>query len=454
MKLTSRHLLLVIAMLLASPLTNLGVPAQPARGNSGERLSQENGTDQAGTSTESVASAPRGQGDNWSQQTSGTNNELRSIHFINENEGWAAGANVTLLHTVNGGATWSPVTNTGVDSANGFNAVRMVNEDTVWVGGKACAIRSTNGGTSWSGVQWTATAGIPFQNRLCPASAETGWGVGPGPRTHIRHRLSSSFNISTVFNEVTPEMNDVDFVSADQGWSVGLSGEVIHIASDTLSAQTSGTTQALNGVDMVDSTTGWIVGNNGTILKTTNGGGTWTGQSSGSVAHLRDVSFFDAQNGWAVGDGGTILGTHNGGATWTPEASGVTDDLLGVFAVTATVRYAVGADGTILAAGVVGPDFSLVIEPATLTVNLRQTGSIPVTIVRSGGFARNVTVTAPDTKAIKVKLTPKSQATTGSSVTFDFKVKKKAALGTYDLVFSGRDADGRVRTATVTMTIQ
>ena len=53
-----------------------------------------------------------------------------------------------------------------------------------------------------------------------------------------------------------------------------------------------------------------------------------------------------------------------------------------------------------------------------------------------------------------MKLTPASQSSTGTSVTFDYKVKKKALPGVHELVFAGRDADGRTRTATLTMTIQ
>jgi hypothetical protein len=100
------------------------------------------------------------------------------------------------------------------------------------------------------------------------------------------------------------------------------------------------------------------------------------------------------------------------------------------------------------------PDFALAIDPAGITVNRKQKGSIPVAIERVAGFTGSVTVTAPDTRAIKVKLTPGSQATMGAGVTFDFKVKKKAALGAYDLVFTGRDAEGRERSATLTMTVQ
>ena len=100
------------------------------------------------------------------------------------------------------------------------------------------------------------------------------------------------------------------------------------------------------------------------------------------------------------------------------------------------------------------PDFALALDPAALTVSPKQKGSIPISIVRIAGFSGNVTVSAPDTKAIKVKLTPASQSSTGTSVTFDYKVKKKALPGVHELVFAGRDADGRTRTATLTMTIQ
>ena len=100
------------------------------------------------------------------------------------------------------------------------------------------------------------------------------------------------------------------------------------------------------------------------------------------------------------------------------------------------------------------PDFSLAIDPPAIAVSRKEKGTIPVTIGRVAGFSGNVTVNAPDTKAIKVKLTPASLSTTGSGVTFDFKVKKKAAAGVYELVFTGRDAEGRTRTATLVMTVQ
>jgi hypothetical protein len=100
------------------------------------------------------------------------------------------------------------------------------------------------------------------------------------------------------------------------------------------------------------------------------------------------------------------------------------------------------------------PDFSLATDPAELTAVKGQKGQVEVAVDRIGGFDGRVTVTAPDTRNIKVKLTPAEASTTGASVTFNYKVKKKARPGTYELVFTGEDADGRKRTATLRMVIQ
>ena len=80
----------------------------------------------------------------------------------------------------------------------------------------------------------------------------------------------------------------------------------------------------------------------GTILRTTNGGTTWTSQTSGTTNYLYGVSFTDANTGTAVGDYGTILRTTNGGTTWTSQTSGTTDDLYGVSFTDANTGTAVG----------------------------------------------------------------------------------------------------------------
>src|SRR5439155_26446050 len=104
----------------------------------------------------------------------------------------------------------------------------------------------------------------------------------------------------------------------------------------------------LRGASFVDANTGTVVGDYGTIVRTTDGGNSWTIQVSGTTQNLRAVSFIDANNGTAVGEGGTILGTADGGANWMPQTSGTTLQLRGVSLSDANNGTAVGEGGTIL----------------------------------------------------------------------------------------------------------
>ena len=69
----------------------------------------------------------------------------------------------------------------------------------------------------------------------------------------------------------------------------------------------------LTAAAALDSSTVVAVGAYGTILRTDDGGATWTTQSSGTTNDLYAVSFVDANTGTAVGARGTILRTNTGG---------------------------------------------------------------------------------------------------------------------------------------------
>src|SRR6267142_2457508 len=86
----------------------------------------------------------------------------------------------------------------------------------------------------------------------------------------------------------------------------------------------------LRGASFVDTNTGTVVGEYGTIVRTTDGGNSWTIQASGTTQTLWAVSFTDLNNGTAVGEGGTIVGTTDGGAHWASQPSGTALQLRGV----------------------------------------------------------------------------------------------------------------------------
>src|SRR5437660_8132005 len=49
-------------------------------------------------------------GSTWSPQTSGSNSSLLGVAFPDATNGWAVGSPGTILHTSDGGSTWSPQT--------------------------------------------------------------------------------------------------------------------------------------------------------------------------------------------------------------------------------------------------------------------------------------------------------------------------------------------------------
>jgi hypothetical protein len=118
-----------------------------------------------------------------------------------------------------------------------------------------------------------------------------------------------------------------------------------------------------------------------------------------------------------------------------------------------------GANPDILTAslsglGAASPDFDLFAYPKQVEISRGQKGQFTVLIGRTGRFTGNVTLTASDTSAFQLALSPGSVTSNCTSAGFSFRAAKKAPVGTYHVVFSGRDDSGRVRTATQNLVIK
>jgi photosystem II stability/assembly factor-like uncharacterized protein len=86
------------------------------------------------------------------------------------------------------------------------------------------------------------------------------------------------------------------------------------------------TSRDLNKVCFLDSLNGWLAGDSGTIIKTTNGGQSWSTQNSGTTADIVDLFMLNTNRGWAVAysiaydsAGAYVLQTSDGGAHWRCE---------------------------------------------------------------------------------------------------------------------------------------
>jgi hypothetical protein len=104
--------------------------------------------------------------------------------------------------------------------------------------------------------------------------------------------------------------------------------------------------------------TGFAVGDMGTIIKTTDGGATWTLCFSGTQQPLNSVVFTNDHYGYAAGENGTILTTIDGGSSWVIDPSGTTNILYSMVFTGPTTGYAVGDGGTIINTTSGGTDFT------------------------------------------------------------------------------------------------
>ena len=92
-----------------------------------------------------------------------------------------------------------------------------------------------------------------------------------------------------------------------------------------------GTSADIFDLHFISINIGWVVGSNGTILKTSNGGITWSVQQSNLSSNIYSVCFTDSLHGWVCGPDGNILKTTNGGENWIQKQSGVSENINSIF---------------------------------------------------------------------------------------------------------------------------
>jgi photosystem II stability/assembly factor-like uncharacterized protein len=298
------------------------------------------------------------------------NERLLAVTFTDANTGTAvgfgggvSGGTGIILRTTNGGTTWtyqslgtSYILN-GVSYIHGLHGVSFINAYTGTVVGESGKIfQTTDGGATW-------TCDTFFNNLSAVSFTDANTGTAVGVLAMLR-TTNGGVTWTSQSSGATYSLRGVFFTDANTGTAVGLFAPILRTTNGggTWTSDSSWWTHyCLYGVSFTDANTGTIVGpgliscNNGNcdtldavILRTTNGGVTWTSQSSGTRTSLIAVSFTDANTGTAVGGDGTILRTTNGGATWISQSSGTTDLLTGVSFTDANTGTAVGNNGTIL----------------------------------------------------------------------------------------------------------
>jgi len=246
----------------------------------------------------------------WYSQPSGAAGFALDGVFVlpDGRHGWAVGASGKVLATTNGGVSWSMQTS---GTAANLSGVWFTSTTDGWAVGKAgVMIHTTDGGASWTRVTSINASASEALDHVQFTARDTGWVVGGQASDH--GVIFRTFDRGQTWQRQTPTtfaLHGVSFATTTDGWAVGDNGVV-------LGTHDRGASYDLRAVCFPAVATGWTVGSSGVaglILRSDNGGASWTPQSANTSARLNAVFFIDATHGWAVGENGVILHTSTGG---------------------------------------------------------------------------------------------------------------------------------------------
>ncbi|MCI5055076.1 MAG: YCF48-related protein [Flavobacteriales bacterium] len=223
----------------------------------------------------------------WVTLNSGTTDNLNTVHFVNDNIGYAAGdgtLNATILKTVNGGASW---TAQNISSVYEIESIFFVNQSKGFaLNSNNDLYKTTDGGNTWTYDKhfWGYSGKVYFLD------AQTGF-------------LALSDGGQGIFHKT---------VDGGNTWLDSVTVQGMH---------------NVTSIQFVNSSVGYSCSFGGMVAKTTDGGATWNQVSQPTSNPLRDVYFTSTSAGYVVGSNSgndLILRTTDGGVNWTQESTNAT----------------------------------------------------------------------------------------------------------------------------------
>lgn len=285
-------------------------------------------------------------GRNWEIIETPTDRALYSIRFGDapaNQLGWICGESGLILHTADGGKTWTKQ-ESGTEEY--LFALYALSPTHVYaVGDRSILLETKDGGATWksrkiaqsdTGISEDIALAVqdPVFYDVAFSDEQNGWVVGEfGTIQHTKdggetwEAQQESLLSDTIVDILDlPTLFGVHFVNSQEGIAAGLEGAIVrtHDGGQTWTFETIDEEVAvldpLYAPFLFPDGKGWVIGSGGEVVTAGPGQSTWKRADLGMrlFTWLRGIDFYDHSNGWIVGGFGTILRTEDGGQTWTP----------------------------------------------------------------------------------------------------------------------------------------
>jgi photosystem II stability/assembly factor-like uncharacterized protein len=286
----------------------------------------------------------------WVPQNSGTGDFLYQIHFLNKDTGFVTQETGVIRRTINGGANWN-IIYSGVNDVYHLSFCSPLNA----IGsGYGQILNTWDGGQNWT-VQYSES-GYVFSSVSFP-SAIAGYVSAAGSNTSkIIKTIDGGDSWSVVDTLISSaRISGIQFINQDTGFAVF---EILPLFGRTYDGGVNWTYDTIPsigssfyGLHFSSQGIGYLCGDGGEVFKTTDFGYNWSDVTDpNNSLPLYSIHFTSADTGYVVGgDGwssGVILKTTNGGTTWT-NTPFLSQTYNSVFFPTSNVGYTCGTGGSI-----------------------------------------------------------------------------------------------------------
>jgi photosystem II stability/assembly factor-like uncharacterized protein len=255
----------------------------------------------------------------------------QDLSFINENTGWLIHLYGLIFRTTNGGNNYSRMDSVYIGS---FTDVAFANASTGWISSRSNNLyKTTNGGANLvriTNFPDPVPGGLECIHILNDQFIY-GCGSENSNPTVIKSTDGGSTWMTKSLQQFASGLTDCYMFNANTGIAVGSSGTGVQEEAVILRTTDGGDTWTLvyegnreresaERISFVDNFTGYVSLERITIperfvLKTTNGGVNWFELSFPSY-HEHGIGFISANTGWIGGYFNPTFGTTDGGQTW------------------------------------------------------------------------------------------------------------------------------------------
>lgn len=296
-------------------------------------------------------------GTNWFTILSAQPNTFFGIQFPNSSTGFVSGINGTLLKSIDGGNNWS-ILNSGTSAflfglfATDASTITACGGTMSGSGGTI--IRSINGGMNWNNCLNPSDTNS-FLLSVGYSSANTGFAVGIGGKT--LKTINGGVNWTSLSSSATTNDINCIFFRNDFGFGVTDKGDIINTTNggNNWSIKSSYWNYDFNAVYFLDNNTGFVCGSDNIdksiVMKTINGGSSWSIKylSSNGNSSFKSICFLDNSIGYVFGYnwGSDMLKTTDGGNTWTSFNSPTNVSIYASSFLNSNTGYIAGWGGTV-----------------------------------------------------------------------------------------------------------